>query len=162
MIYILNCLDLETHQIKTLGSFDNYQYALDYLLNSKYLEYNGNRINIQGVKKTIPDYQDPDGYYLVQDEEHPKNYYLWKKIVSYGYVWNSYTPVKLLSYQISSCQESPKVTPKMTNRMTNRKVIPERKINNQPQNNTFSLAQCNDFVIKELKERFKRQETKNC
>lgn len=151
MIYILNCLDLETNQIKTLGSFDNYQYALDYLLNSKYLEYKGNRVNVQGVKRTSPDHQDPDGYYLVQDEEHPKNYYLWKKMVSRGYLWNSYAPVKLLSYQISSCKESPKSTSKITTNTSTQKPKSCEKFGVD----SFSISRCNDLLIGELKERFR-------
>jgi hypothetical protein len=146
MFYILNCLDLETNQIKTLGCFDNYQSALNYLLNSSYLEYKGNLVNIQSVKNTIPNYQDPDGYYLVQDQEHPKNYYLWKKMVSYGYIWNSYAPSKLTSYQISTCQDVSKNTSNANN--TNHTSI-GNKHKSKPE--MFSL---NDLLIDELKKKF--------
>ncbi len=146
MLYILNCLDLETNQIKTLGCFDNYQSALNYLLNSSYLEYKGNLVNIQSVKNTIPNYQDPDGYYLVQDQEHPKNYYLWKKMVSYGYIWNSYAPSKLTSYQISTCQDVSKNTSNANN--TNRSSIGNK---NKSKPEMFSL---NDLLIDELKKKF--------
>jgi len=147
MFYILNCLDLETNQIKTLGCFDNYQSALNYLLHSSYLEYKGDLVNIQSVKNTIPNYQDPDGYYLVQDQEHPTNYYLWKKMVSYGYVWNSYAPVKLTSYQISTCQEVSKNTTGNNSSNTG---------NNKSKSKSemFSLNKLNNLLIDELKEKF--------